>query len=182
MVLCSRVPGRERWYVSVLEGRPRFAAAVELLLRCDEGIVNAQANPLTGKVLVQYRPGVIPETPERLIRRALEFGPMSREEFSARPITALSWSAVHFLAAEIACTALKMTLFGGYCSLALGAAGLLFLLHRRTQHAALHSGIDGNAARVVPDQPRRIEHYENGTQVVQHRRNDRIDAPRGRQI
>jgi hypothetical protein len=173
MVLCSRVPGRERWYVSVLEGRPRFAAAVELLLRSEEGIVNAKANPLTGKVLVQYRPGVILETPERLIGRALEFGPMSKEEFSARPITAASWSAAHFLAAEIACTALKMTMLGGCCSLALGAASLLFLHHRRVHR---------NGARVVPDQPRRIEYHENGAQVVQHRRNDRIDAPRSRQI
>ncbi len=46
LVLCSQVPGRERWYVNALEDNPRLAAAVELVLRSEEGILDAHANPL----------------------------------------------------------------------------------------------------------------------------------------
>src|SRR5260370_28260725 len=38
--LCSQVPGRERWYVDALEVNPRLAAAVELVLRSEEGILD----------------------------------------------------------------------------------------------------------------------------------------------
>jgi hypothetical protein len=131
MTLCSRIPGRERWQIEVLEDRPRLAAALELVLGSEDGVERVEANPLTGRVLVHYRPELISATIEELIRRALEFGPMTRDEYAARPKRAAGWSARHLLAAEIACTALKLTLFGGCCSLALGAAGLLFFHHRR---------------------------------------------------
>jgi hypothetical protein len=130
-VLCSRTPGRERWQIEALEDRPRLAAALELLLGSEAGVQRVQANPLTGRVLVHYRPEAISASIEALIRRALEFGPMTPEEYAARPKTSGGWSAAHLLVAEIACTALKLTLFGGCCSLGLGAAGLLFLHHRR---------------------------------------------------
>jgi hypothetical protein len=45
MVLCSRVPGRDRWYVDALEDSPRLAAAVQLVLRSEEGVSHAFANP-----------------------------------------------------------------------------------------------------------------------------------------
>jgi hypothetical protein len=131
MTLCSRIPGRERWQIEVLEDRPRLAAALELVLGSEDGVERVEANPLTGRVLVHYRPELISATIEELIRRALEFGPMTRDEYAARPRRSAGWSAGHLLAAEIACTALKLTLFGGCCSLALGAAGLLFFHHRR---------------------------------------------------
>src|SRR5260370_27264731 len=131
MVLCSQVPGRERWYVDALEDNPRLAAAVELVLRSEEGMLDAHANPLTGRVLVHYRPDLLSETIEALIHRALEFGPMSREEFSSlrsKEPGALSFH--HLLAAEIGCSAIKVLLLGGFCPLVLGAAGLLFFVHR----------------------------------------------------
>ena len=132
MVLCSRVPGRDRWYVDVLEDRPRLAAAVELVLRSEEGILDARANPLTGRVLVHYQPHVLSESVESLIHRALEFGPMSLEEFRSLRTDRRSPAPLrHLLAAEIGCTALKLILVGGCCPLALSAAGLLLLIHRR---------------------------------------------------
>ena len=136
MVLCSQVPGRERWYVDALEDNPRLAAAVELVLMGEEGIQNAYANPLTGRVLVHYRPDLVSETIEALIYRALEFGPMSREEFSSLRSKETvcddpgSLSFHHLLAAEIGCSAIKMLLLGGFCPLVLGAAGLLLFVHR----------------------------------------------------
>jgi hypothetical protein len=131
MVLRSRTPGRDRWHVDALEDRPRLAAALELVLGSEDGVERVEANPLTGTVLVHYRPELIARPIEESILRALEFGPMTRDEYALRPKPSARWSARHFLVAEIACTALKLTVFGGCCSLALGAASLLFFHHRR---------------------------------------------------
>jgi hypothetical protein len=132
VVLCSQVPGRQRWYVDALEDNPRLAAAVELVLKSEEGILDAHANPLTGRVLVHYQPDLPSETIEALIQRALEFGPMSREEFSSlhskKPGTQ---PFRHLLAAEIGCTAFKWMFLGGCCPLVLGAASLLLFVDRR---------------------------------------------------
>jgi hypothetical protein len=132
-VLCSRVPGRERWYVNALEDNPRLAASVEFVLRSEEGVLDACVNPLTGRVLVHYRPELLSESIEALLHRALEFGPMSREEFSSiRSDRPGNSSFRNILAAEIGCTALKLLFLGGFCPIALGAAGLLFFMHRRS--------------------------------------------------
>ena len=131
MVLRSEVRGRERWYVDALEDNPRLAAAVELVLRSEKGIDGASANPLTGRVLVHYSPDLLSESIEALIHRAIEFGPMSREEFSAlRAYQHDSFGAKHLIAAEVGCSAVKLFLLGGCCPLALAAAGLLLLYHR----------------------------------------------------
>src|SRR5580692_1868410 len=83
ILLRSQAPGRQRWYVDALEDNPRLAAAVELVLQSEEGIHKASVNPLTGRILVHHNPDLLPEIIEALIHRAIEFGPMSREEFSA---------------------------------------------------------------------------------------------------
>jgi hypothetical protein len=132
MALRSRTPGRDRWHIDALEDRPRLAAALELVLGSEESVERVKANPLTGTVLVHYRPELIARPIAESILRALEFGPMTRDEYAMRPKPSAGWSAGHFLAAEIACTALKLTLFGGCCSLALGAAGLLLFHQRRS--------------------------------------------------
>jgi hypothetical protein len=130
-VLCSATRGRERWYVDALEDNPRFAAAVELVLRGEEGILNVRANALTGRVLVHYRPDLLSESIETMLRRALEFGPLSREEFlSFRPNVPDELSFGHLVAAEIGCFALKLLFAGGCCPLTLGAAALMLLMHR----------------------------------------------------
>jgi hypothetical protein len=132
IVLRSRVPGRGRWYVKAIEDSPRLAATVELILRGEEGIESAEASPLTGSLLVHFRPDLAFEWTEALIHRALDFGPMSREEFSAlRPRLPETFSVRHLLAAEIGCSAFKLALFSGCCPALLAAAGVLFLLHRR---------------------------------------------------
>ena len=132
MVLCSRIAGRERWYVDALEDNPRLAAAVEVVLRSEDGILDAHANPLTGRVLVRYRPELPSESVEATIRRAVEFGPMSQEEFSSfqsnkAPATR---SFHHLLAAEAACCAVNMVVLGEFCPFVLGAIGLHLLMHR----------------------------------------------------
>jgi Heavy metal associated domain 2 len=131
MTLRSRTAGRERWRIEALENRPRLAAALELVLSSEEGVERVEANPLTGRVLVHYCPNLISETIEELIRRAIAFGPMTPQEYAERSRPSGGWPVPHLLGLEIACTALKMTLFGSCWPLALGAAGLLFFHHRR---------------------------------------------------
>ena len=132
IVLCSQVPGRERWYVDALEDNPRLAATVEVVLKSEEGILDARANPLTGRVVVRYQRGLPSESVEALIHRAVEFGPMSEAEFSSfrskKAPTNLSFR--HLVAAELACCAVNLILLGEFCPFVLGAVGLHVLLHR----------------------------------------------------
>ena len=132
MVLCSRVPGRERWYIDALEDNPRLAATVEVVLRSEEGILDARANPLTGRVMVRYRRDLLSESPEALIRRAVEFGPMSEAEFSSfrSKKTPVTLSFRHLLLAELGCSAINLIILGELCPFVLGAIGLHLLLHR----------------------------------------------------
>ena len=130
LVLCSHVAGRDRWHADALMDSPRLAAAVELVLRTEEGIKEVHANPLTGRVLVCYDPAFLTESVETLISRAISFGPMSREEFSLlRSTPSGSLSSGTLVAAELSCSALQMIALGGICPLGLAAA-VLFLLFR----------------------------------------------------
>ena len=132
MVLCSRVAGRERWYVDALEDNPRLAAAVEVVLKSEEGILDAHANPLTGRVLVRYQPDLPAGSIAALIQRATEFGPMSEAEFASFQSSKLpaTRSFHHLLAAEAVCCAINMVVLGEFCPFVLGAVGLHLLMHR----------------------------------------------------
>jgi hypothetical protein len=158
MIPCSRVPGRERWRVGELEGNPRLSATLELLLRSEEGVEEVRANPVTGRVLVRYRPESVSASIETLIRRALEFGPMSKEEFSILRSTPARFSPAcfsvdGFVAAELGCTVIKLMLFGSCCPAVLTAAGLWFVISRNARRRA--TAVDRvRAARIVADQPR----------------------------
>src|ERR1700722_14763815 len=79
---CSRIRGRELWYVDGLRGNERLAAAVEVALKGESGVEEAVANPLTGRVLIRYSPDHVQAPVEILIRRALALGPMLEREFS----------------------------------------------------------------------------------------------------
>ena len=132
MVLYSQVPGRERWYVQALEDNPRLAATVEAVLKSEEGILDARANPLTGRVLVKYQRGLFSESTDALINSALEFGPMSEAEFAVlrSKKAPSSHSFRHLLAAELGCCAINLILLGEFCPFVLGAVGLHLLMHR----------------------------------------------------
>jgi len=132
MVLYSRVPGRERWYVDAVEDNPRLAAAVEVVLRSEEGILDARANPLTGGVVLRYQPGLPSASIEAMIHRAVAFGPMSEAEFSSfrSQEAPANMSFRHLLVAELACTAINLALLGEFCPFVLGAVGLHLLMHR----------------------------------------------------
>jgi hypothetical protein len=133
LVLRSRIPGRERWYVDRIEDKPLLAAAVELVLRSEEGIEAVQANPLTGRVLVRYRPDSLSASVETLLRRAVAAGPMTQEEFAtlraeqqpcsfSKPLVTLE--IAHFLS--------HLLLFH---PLGLAATSVLLVLHGNRAHA-----------------------------------------------
>jgi cation-transporting P-type ATPase C len=74
--LLSRIPGRERWSVPSIQDRPRFAAAVGAALRREPSVIEAEANPLTGRVLLRWDPrGPAPDR-NIILRRALRVHPV----------------------------------------------------------------------------------------------------------
>ena len=110
---CSRINGRERWYVGGLRGNERLARAVEVALTGESGVEEAVANPLTGRVLVLYSPDHIEASVETLIRRALALDTIIEREFS-RPVTSRPFLLPkRLLVAELGCSSLKFLLLGG---------------------------------------------------------------------
>ncbi len=54
--LLSTTRGRDRWAVTVLKGRSYLARDLEQALLEHEGILQASANPVTGRILILYSP------------------------------------------------------------------------------------------------------------------------------
>jgi hypothetical protein len=128
---CSRVRGRERWYVGGLKGNEPLAAAMSVALRGEPGVEEAAANPLTGRVLVRYLPDHIQAPVEMLIRRALALFPVIEREFAlsvkSKPFLLLK----RLLKAELGCSLLKLLFFGGISCPVIGiwwAAGMIVAL------------------------------------------------------
>ncbi|MFD7630814.1 ABC transporter ATP-binding protein [Streptomyces sp. NPDC059851] len=67
----SIVPGRQRWDVGPVLGRPRTAEVLAAVLRRTPGITRAQASPITGGVLVRHDARVSATDVGRLVRRAV---------------------------------------------------------------------------------------------------------------
>lgn len=65
------VPGRQRWEVSPLRGRPAVARGVQESLEDVPGIESVEANPVTGRVLVIYDEGRLNDRVEDLLAAAL---------------------------------------------------------------------------------------------------------------
>jgi hypothetical protein len=130
-VLCSKVRGRERWHVDVLEDNLPFAAAVELVLRTEEGIRAASVNPATGRALVQYDPEGIVRPIEDLLRRALNVNPLSAEEFLLfRANRRETDNASSLLKMEAACFLFRAMFLGALCPFGLAGAAAIFLASR----------------------------------------------------
>ncbi|MGW2418773.1 ABC transporter ATP-binding protein [Streptomyces sp. NPDC001709] len=67
----SVIPGRQRWDVEAVCGRPGVARLIEEFLEQDEDIVEAHANPVTGRVLVRHDPDVPPQRIAGRLREAV---------------------------------------------------------------------------------------------------------------
>ncbi|MFJ3216500.1 ATP-binding cassette domain-containing protein [Kitasatospora sp. NPDC086801] len=67
----SVIPGRQRWDVKPVLGRPRTAEILAAALRRVPGITEAQASPVTGGVLVRHDARVRAADVGRIVRRAV---------------------------------------------------------------------------------------------------------------
>ncbi|WP_308271922.1 ATP-binding cassette domain-containing protein [Kitasatospora sp. SUK 42] len=67
----SVIPGRQRWDVKPVLGRPRTAEGLAAALRRVPGITQAQASPITGGVLVRHDARVSAADVDRIVRRAV---------------------------------------------------------------------------------------------------------------
>src|ERR1043165_8805498 len=63
----SVIPGRQRWDVGVVLGRPRVAELLEAQLRESPGLVMVYANPVTGRLLVYHDALLASEDIDQLI-------------------------------------------------------------------------------------------------------------------
>lgn len=71
MRLRSGIRGRERWEVKALSGKSGVARELEEALLQHAGVLQARANPVSGRVLVLYRPSTPGLNVESLIRNSL---------------------------------------------------------------------------------------------------------------
>jgi len=150
MRLCSKIRGRERWHVNLLENHPRLAAAVELVLQTEPGIIEARVNPVTGRVLVLYDSGALIDPIKSVLHRALSASPLSREEFRlfrSRPERVASHS--HLLAVEATCGLFHVVLTGGFCPLGLACAAALFLFKRASHRRRVSVPADYSESAVT---------------------------------
>ncbi|MGW0949078.1 ATP-binding cassette domain-containing protein [Streptomyces sp. NPDC002623] len=67
----SVIPGRQRWDVKLLLGRPQAAEVLAAALRRLPGITEAQASPITGGLLVRHDARVKATDVGQLVRRAV---------------------------------------------------------------------------------------------------------------
>ncbi|WP_329372862.1 ABC transporter ATP-binding protein/permease [Streptomyces sp. NBC_00669] len=67
----SVTPGRQRWDVKLVRGRPRTAQILAAALSRVPGITEVQANPVTGGVLVRHDARVCATDVGRMVRRAV---------------------------------------------------------------------------------------------------------------
>jgi len=64
------VPGRERWESPSLLRQPGLISRLESLLRAEPGILLAEGNPLTGRVLIRYEAPLTSDGLARLVQAA----------------------------------------------------------------------------------------------------------------
>jgi manganese/zinc-transporting P-type ATPase C len=79
----SSIPGRERWLVPGIENRPAYAAAVEIFIRRDSRVLEARANPLTGRILIVWNPAAAALDIDSLLIVALVESPLTQAALAA---------------------------------------------------------------------------------------------------
>src|SRR5437899_5549974 len=80
--LLSSISGRQRWLAPALKDRPRLAAAMEDAIRREAPAIAVKANPITGRVLLEWQ-GEPPAPTQDLIVRALLVKPLTESAFIA---------------------------------------------------------------------------------------------------
>jgi cation-transporting P-type ATPase C len=80
----SAVRGRIRWNIPSLRGRPRYAAAVEIAIEREAGILSVEATSTTGRLLVRYEPPQTAASLKTLIEAALSVPSLTAFAYEAR--------------------------------------------------------------------------------------------------
>lgn len=80
----SAIPGRIRWDIPALRGRPRYAAAVEVAIEREAGITSVEATPTTGRLLVRYDGLQTAESLKTIVDKALSVSPLSSLAYEGR--------------------------------------------------------------------------------------------------
>src|SRR5437899_3005095 len=80
----SAIPGRIRWDIPALRERPRYAAAIEVAIEREAGIISVEATPTTGRLLVRYDAPQTVESLKSLIETALSVSPLNSSDYEAR--------------------------------------------------------------------------------------------------
>ena len=82
----SSIPGRVRWTVPGLIDQPLLARAIEREVRAADGIQSIQANPVSGRVLLEYRRDLSLRDVEALLERSLDGFESTGYQAEAEPI------------------------------------------------------------------------------------------------
>lgn len=67
----SVLPGRQRWDIPVMCGRPEVAELLETWLENTPGVIRAQASPVTGTMLVHHAASLSQAGLGRVVRRVV---------------------------------------------------------------------------------------------------------------
>lgn len=111
LICRSLVPGRGRWEVEGLR-RSRHAAAFEALARRIDGVIAASANPISGRVLVDFRADVAADDIALALRRAATEAFSQVVGLPQQPAATREWSS------RVATSALVGAASGGIVALA----------------------------------------------------------------
>jgi Heavy metal associated domain 2 len=179
-VLRSRIPGRDRWEIPPLINEPRHALAVQTILAGEPGILSVQANEVTGRVLFEYDPQEIQDSIENLLQKALAFGPLSEAEYQLLTVRgeAIFPAARLFLGAELGCLLFKALFLSTWCPAAGVASSLVFVLLATCKTSARTRRVVrvfASAGGIVLNEACGIDDDEDRAEVVQNRRNDRVN-------
>jgi cation-transporting P-type ATPase C len=91
----SAIPGRIRWDIPALRGRPRYAAAVEVTIAREPGVLSVEATPTTGRLLLNYDASQTAESLRTLIEVALSVAPLTLADYEARQQRCGEWNNTH---------------------------------------------------------------------------------------
>jgi hypothetical protein len=131
MRLRSSAAGRERWDVPCVYNHPAWAATLETIIGSEEGIEFVFANPMTGRVLVEFDPSRISAPAGVLLERALAFRPMTASETVDAPHAHKRRTVLAAtLTTELVCSIFKFALVGICPCTAAVILPSAFLLHR----------------------------------------------------
>jgi ATP-binding cassette subfamily B protein len=67
----SVIPGRQRWDIGIVLGRPRVAELLEAELQESSGVVEVRANPVTGRLLIYHDTTLSSAEVDQLVREAV---------------------------------------------------------------------------------------------------------------